>query len=147
MIAFRTLSGGAVARPLLDVYLDEARTIAQIALLDTGAGGIRLSAAIARAAGIVLPDEPDKKDVIAGGVRSHVFSVEHRLHVEVGGEVVSWTVDVAFCDPWPHPFGLLGLAGFFDAFDVRIQGRDGRFELTRRWGEVAPTTVPSELPE
>lgn len=40
-----------------------------------------------------------------------------------------WVAPVSFCDPWPDPFGLLGLVGFFDAFDVTLQAARQRFAL------------------
>ncbi|HWT94183.1 MAG TPA: hypothetical protein VN238_14350 [Solirubrobacteraceae bacterium] len=135
MIAFRSVPAGRdakVALPLLDVYVDRAMTIPQTSLLDTGARGVRLSAEIARAVGVELPAEPNAPDVIVGGVRSQVHLVSHRLSVELDGRPVTWDAEVAFCAPWPHPFGLLGMTGFFDAFDLVLQGRDERFALTPR---------------
>jgi hypothetical protein len=135
VIAFRRVPVGTadvLLRPLLDVYVDAQGTVPQTCLLDTGAAGVRLSAEIARAAGTALPEAPNAPDLIAGGVRSQTYRVQHRLSVELDGAAVSWTAPVSFCDPWPHPFGLLGLAGFFDVFDVLLQGLDRRFDLTRR---------------
>ena len=119
-------------RPLLDVYLDPERVVPQTCQLDTGAAGVRMSAELARAVGVALPDTPNEPDLIVGAVRSQVFRVRRRLSVELDGVPVAWTAPVSFCDPWPHPFGLLGLAGFFDAFDVLVQGREQEFELTAR---------------
>lgn len=135
MIAFRTVPasrGASVALPLLDVYVDRAMTVPQTCLLDTGARGIRLSAEIARAVGVALPGEPNAPDVIVGGVRSQVHLTSHPLAIELDGRPVGWDAQVAFCTPWPHPFGLLGMTGFFDAFDLVLQGRDRRFALTPR---------------
>lgn len=135
MIAFRRIpigSSGSAYRPLLDVYLDVTPPIPQTCLIDTGAGGIRLSAALGRAAGIALPDDPTGPDVIAGAVRSQVFSLSHRLTLQLDDGVVSWDAIVSFCDPWPHPFGLLGHSGFLDVFDVLMQARYRRFTLTAR---------------
>lgn len=134
MTDFRPVPGlpGSPARPLLDVYLDEAATIPQTCLLDSGAGGVRLSAELARALGVPLSGAPNAPDIVAGAVRSQVYDVRHRLTVEVLGEQIAWTAKVSFCDPWPHPFGLLGLVGFFDVFDVLFQGRDRRFDLVAR---------------
>lgn len=134
MIAFRPTPGvaGGRRRPLLDVYLDPGLVVPQTCLLDTGAAGVRLSAELARAVGVALPDAPNEPDLVVGAVRSQVFQVERRLTVQLDGTPVAWNASVSFCDPWPHPFGLLGLAGFFDTFDVLIQGRDHRFGLTAR---------------
>jgi hypothetical protein len=135
VIAFRSVpagDGGAIRRPLLDVYLDAGRTIPQTCLLDTGARGVRLSAGLARAAGVRLTDEPNARDLLVGGVRSQVYETQHHLTVELEGRPVTWAARVSCCDPWPHPFGLLGLDGFFDRFDVLLQAREGRFSLTFR---------------
>jgi hypothetical protein len=37
---------------------------------------------------------------------------------------------VWFCEPWTAAFGLLGLTGFFDHFEVVIASYEERFELT-----------------
>jgi hypothetical protein len=39
---------------------------------------------------------------------------------------------VWFCEPWTPAFGLLGLTGFFDRFDLLISADDERFELLPR---------------
>lgn len=123
---------GTVRRPLLDVYLDAARLVPQTCLVDTGAAAIRLSAELARAAGVALPPEPNRPDIVVGAVRSQVVASTVELALELGEGTVTWTTEATFCDPWPHPFGLLGLRGFFDAFDVDFRGRDEAFSLTVR---------------
>lgn len=134
MIAFRRAPGLATGLewPLLDVYLDPGELVPQTCLVDSGAAGIRLSADLAVGAGVALPAEPNGPDVIAGGVRSQTYRMRIPLAVALGEELARWTAPVTFCQPWPHPFGLLGLDGFFDAFDVLLQGRDQRFACTAR---------------
>lgn len=133
MIAFRRLPGvPGPPRPLLDVHLGSVTGMPQTCLLDTGAAGVRLSAALAIAAGVRVGFAPNAGDVVVGGVRSQVHRARQRLVVVQGGEVLAWETDVSFCHPWPHPFGLLGLAGFFDRFDVLLRARDERFELRVR---------------
>jgi hypothetical protein len=135
VIPFRDVpvgAAGSIRRPLLDVYLDPAHLIPQTCLVDPGAAGIRLSADLARAAGVALPGQPNRPDVIVGATRSRVYSAETELALLLPDGPVTWTAEVACCDPWPHPFGLLGLRGFFDAFDVVIRGRDEAFSLTPR---------------
>jgi hypothetical protein len=129
VIPFRRIAGG-LPRPLLDVYLDESLAIPQTCLIDTGAAGVRLSAELARAMGIALPEEPNGGDVVAGGVRSQAFGVDHELRLELEGQVLAWRAPVTFCDPWPHPFGLLGLDGFLDRFDLTLRGADLTFEIS-----------------
>lgn len=135
MIAFRDVpvgAAGSIGRPLLDVYLDAEHRIPQTCLVDTGTAGIRLSADLVRAAGVALPAQPNRPDVIVGATRSQVYAAETELTLLLPDGPVGWTAEVACCDPWPHPFGLLGLRGFFDAFDVVIRGRDETFSLTPR---------------
>jgi hypothetical protein len=131
VIAFRPTLGASERLPLLDVFLTADCAIAHTCLLDTGAVGVRLSADFAYASDIPLPREPNAPDVIAGATRSQVYAVEHPLFIEVDGAPLSWTARVSFCDPWPHPFGLLGRNGFFDVFDVLVQGHAKRFEVRR----------------
>lgn len=135
MIDFRivpTGASGSIARPLLDVHLGAALGLPQTCLIDTGAAGIRLSAELARAGGISLPDATTGSDLVIGGVRSQRFERTQQLTVPLPSGPVTWRPVVAFCDPWPHSFGLLGLRGFFDRFDVLIQGADARFAVTPR---------------
>lgn len=135
MIAFRDVpvgASGGIRRPLLDVYLDSEHRIPQTCLVDTGAAGVRLSADLGRAAGVALPDRPNRQDVVVGAVRSQVYGVEASLALLLDEGAVTWIAEVAFCEPWPHPFGLLGLRGFFDVFDVVIRGRDEVFSVSRR---------------
>ncbi len=42
----------------------------------------------------------------------------------------AWTASVWFCDPWTPAFGLLGLTGFFEHFEVTIAAYHERIELT-----------------
>lgn len=134
MIAFRRAPGlaGGAEWPLLDVYLDPEALVPQTCIVDSGAAGIRLSADLAAGAGVGLPAEPNGPDAIAGGVRSQTYRARVPLTVALGDDLVRWTAPVAFCRPWPHPFGLLGHEGFFDAFDVLLIGRDRRFACTAR---------------
>lgn len=118
-------------RPILDVYFADDLVMPYPCLVDSGALAIRLSAPLARTEGIRLPSEPTSRDVIAGDVRSHSYEMRLPLTIELDGEPVTWIAPVTFCDPWPHPFGLLGQRGFFDAFDVLFQGRRKTFALTR----------------
>ena len=42
----------------------------------------------------------------------------------------AWTAPVWFCEPWLPAFGLLGLTGFFDHFEVTIASYEEWIELT-----------------
>ena len=102
-----------------------------VCLLDTGSAGIRMSAELARAAGIPLPDTPSGPDIVVGGGRSQVFETLQTLALRADGHTHRWDAPVSFCDPWPHPFGLLGHLGFFDTFDVIFEGARSRFSIQR----------------
>jgi len=133
LIAYRRTPGfpNGELRPLVDVHLTDDLTVVHICLADTGANGNRLSAALAGPYGVALPRDPTGPDLISGGVRSQTYEARVPFTIEVDDEPVTWVAPVTFCDPWPHPFGLLGQRGFFDAFDVLFQGRDKTFTLTR----------------
>lgn len=135
MIGFRSVpvgAGDSIDRPLLDVHLGPRPGLPQTCLLDTGAGAIRMSADLARAAGVDLPAVPTGPDLIVGGIRSQRFTVDLQLTVLLPAGPTTWRTEVSFCHPWPHPFGLLGLRGFFDRFDVLLQGAERRFSVTLR---------------
>lgn len=119
-------------RPLLDVTLSDDPGSSELCLIDSGALEVRLSRDRALTEGLALPTDPNGPDIFTGGVRSQVYRTRHRLRVNIGTEVVAWTTGVCFCDPWPHPVGLLGQRGFFDAFDVQFFGRDRQFRCTSR---------------
>ena len=57
-------------------------------------------------------------------------TAEVSLRVGSEAERYEWIAPVWFCDPWKPAFGLLGLTGFFDQFDVRIVSYGEWFELT-----------------
>ena len=40
-----------------------------------------------------------------------------------------WTAPVWFCEPWIPSFGLLGLTGFFDHFEITIASYEEWLEL------------------
>lgn len=53
------------------------------------------------------------------------------MRVADADEGYEWTAAVWFCEPWTPAFGLLGLTGFFDHFEVTIAAYD-------EWIELAP---------
>jgi hypothetical protein len=130
-VRYRTIPIGLSDRalPLLDVIFGAEGAIPYTCLIDSGAGGVRASAPFARAIGVSLPPEPDAPDVIVGGARSQVYRAQQELTIIVDGTRHLWTAEVSFCDPWPHPFGLLGHSGFLDRFDVTLRGRSLEFDV------------------
>ena len=41
----------------------------------------------------------------------------------------SWEAEVAFCDPWPYGWGLLGQLAFFRFFTVTFRASELTFEV------------------
>ena len=54
---------------------------------------------------------------------------EVSLLVADGDDAHAWIAPVWFCEPWTPAFGLLGLTGFFDQFEVTIASYEERIEL------------------
>ena len=52
------------------------------------------------------------------------------LRVADADDAYEWTAPVWFCEPWTAAFGLLGLTGFFDHFEVTTASYEERIELT-----------------
>lgn len=122
---------GRASRPVLDVVVAGVGHAPQACLIDTGALAVRMSAEIADAFGIDLgEDEPMRIRVGGGTVEAREANVP--LTITVDGEAITWEAAVWFCEPWTPAFGLLGLVGFLDRFDLEISGFDGTFSLTSR---------------
>ncbi len=133
MIPYATITAGdgtAVLRPLVDVLIGPVG-IPHTCLIDSGAIGIRMSRDLALGAGLVLATEPNAGDIQIAGIRSQVYAATVDLRLRVDGAELDWRAEVAFCDPWPHPFGLLGTRGFFDALAVSFQPRPLGFAIRR----------------
>jgi hypothetical protein len=52
------------------------------------------------------------------------------LRVADAKQSYEWRAPVWFCEPWTPGFGLLGLTGFFDHFEVTIASYEERIDLT-----------------
>jgi hypothetical protein len=115
---FAELSGEhlALPRPVIPIQLENASLPC---LVDTGAIGNRFGASLADAAGIELADAP-AETIVVGGV--HATARHARARIGVAG--TSYDAPVAFCDPWPFGFGLLGQEGFLRFFRVTLCARD-----------------------
>lgn len=96
-------------------------------LLDSGA--IRLGAHVAEIGGVDLAGAPEM-DLAVGGARVSARMAEVSLQIADAEGSYAWTAPVWFCEPWTPAFGLLGLTGFFDQFDVLISSCEERIELT-----------------
>lgn len=116
-------------RPIVDVVVEGLDIAPQACLLDSGATAIRLGAYVAELCGVDLSDAPQKQ-VAVGGALITARMAEVALRVADAEEAYEWTAPVWFCEPWLPAFGLLGLTGFFDHFEVTIAAYDERIDLT-----------------
>lgn len=131
--SFRELPGpthGTVRpRPIVDVVVEGLDIAPQACLLDSGATAVRLGAYVAELCGVDVADAPTTQ-LAVGGALVTARMAEVSLLVTDGNDSHEWTAPVWFCDPWTPAFGLLGLTGFFDHFEVTIASYEGRIELT-----------------
>lgn len=130
---FRELPGpgqdGVRARPIVDVVVEGLEIAPQACLLDSGATAIRFGAHVAEICGVDLSEAPPKQLAVGGAVvRARMAEVD--LFVKDARDSYGWNAPVWFCDPWVPAFGLLGLTGFFDHFEVTIASFEEWIELT-----------------
>jgi hypothetical protein len=101
--SFRALPVGHYTvrpRPIVDVVVGGFRHCPPSVLLDGGATTVRFGGHVAELCGLDLSGAP-----------------------------TAWSAPVWFCEPWMPAFGLLGLTGFFDQFEVTIASYEERIEL------------------
>jgi hypothetical protein len=117
------------ARPIVDVVVEGLDIAPHACLLDSGATAVRFGVYVAELCGVDLSDAPETRLAVGGAVvRARMAEVS--LHIGEHSDTYTWTAPVWFCDPWAPSFGLLGLTGFFDQFEVTIASYDEWFELT-----------------
>ena len=123
--------GGASVRPrpIIDVVVEGLEIAPQACLLDSGASAVRMGGYVAELIGLDLEDAPRTKIALGGAVTVGSLA-EVTLAVSDGDGDHRWTAPVWFCEPWLPAFGLLGLTGFFDHFEVTIAAYEERIELT-----------------
>lgn len=117
------------ARPIVDVVVEGLDLAPQACLLDSGATAVRFGAHVASICGVDLSEAPQTRLAVGGAVVSALMA-EVNLLVADESASYAWTAPVWFCDPWVPAFGLLGLTGFFDHFQVTIAAYDDWIELT-----------------
>ena len=126
--AFERLPGAGldVARPALEIVIPgPQQTMTALGLLDTGSVHNRFARCVADFVGLDLAAiEPER--IAVGGVITDARTVTCPLQL---GEF-AWEAPVAFCDPWPFDFQILGQLGFFRWFRVVIDAADETFEVT-----------------
>lgn len=125
-------------RPIVDVVVEGLDIAPQACLLDSGATAIRLGGHIAELCGVDLSDAPETR-LAVGGALVRALMAEVSLQVADKRETYAWVAPVWFCEPWVPSFGLLGLAGFFDQFEVTIAAYAEWFELTPVMAELQRT--------
>jgi hypothetical protein len=116
-------------RPIVDVVVEGLEIAPQACLLDSGATAVRFGAHVAELCGVDLSASPTKK-IAVGGALVTARLAEVSLWVADQDDFYQWSAPVWFCEPWTPAFGLLGLTGFFDQFEVTIASYEERIELT-----------------
>ncbi len=116
-------------RPIIDVVVEGLDVAPQACLLDSGATAIRLGAHVAELCGVDLTAAPSKQ-LGVGGALVTARMAEVGLLLADEDESYEWGAPVWFCEPWRPAFGLLGLTGFFDHFEVTIASYEERIGLT-----------------
>ena len=131
--AFRTVpdpgSASVRPRPIVDVVVEGLDIAPQACLLDSGATAVRFGVEVADVCAVDLSAAP-QAPVAVGGSRVTARMAEVSLRIADARESYEWSAPVWFCEPWTPAFGLLGLTGFFDHFEVTIASYEERIELT-----------------
>lgn len=115
-------------RPIVDVVVEGLEIAPQACLLDSGATAIRFGVHVAELCGVDLSDAP-QATLAVGGALVTAKMAEVNLRIADDKHAHEWTAPAWFCDPWTPSFGLLGLTGFFDHFDVIIGAYEERIDL------------------
>ena len=130
--AFRAIpdpaSGSVRPRPIIDVIVEGLEIAPQACLIDSGATAVRLGAHVAELFGIDL-EGAEERQLAVGGQLVTARMAPVTLRIGDGTDHYTWEAPVWFCEPWTPAFGLLGLTGFFDHFDVTISSYGERIEL------------------
>ena len=125
--AFERLPGTGVdvARAALEVVVaGPGQSLNALSLMDTGSLHNRFGSWVADLAGIDLATAALDRIGVGGTVtQARTVTCELRL-----GDV-TWEAPVAFCDPWPFDFQVLGQLGFLRWFRVVIDAADETFEV------------------
>jgi hypothetical protein len=116
-------------RPIVDVVVEGLDIAPQACLLDSGATAVRFGIDVAEVCGVDLRAAPTTR-LAVGGARVSARMAEVSLQIADARESYGWSAPVWFCEPWTAAFGLLGLTGFFDRFEVTIASYEERIELT-----------------
>jgi hypothetical protein len=122
-------SGNSIRpRPIVDVVVEGLELAPQACLLDSGASAVRMGSHVAELIGCDLTDAPQSR-IAVGGTLVTGCSTEVALEVSDGNANHQWIAPVWFCEPWHPAFGLLGLTGFFDQFEITVAAYEEWVEL------------------
>jgi hypothetical protein len=116
------------ARPIVDVVVEGLDIAPQGCLLDSGASAIRFGSHVAELCGVNTRGARESRIAVGGALVTGRMA-EVSLLVAGDDEAYEWSAPVWFCEPWTPGFGLLGLTGFFDHFEVTIAAYEEWFEL------------------
>jgi hypothetical protein len=118
-----------VYRPVIPVMLKhKGSEITFDALVDSGADECTFPGWVAKALGL---DVYAGQERIFSGIGGSVLSYSHPMTLRVKDATLS--TEVFFSHQWDDmPFGLLGQAGFFAHFDVKLSYRQKYVELVSR---------------
>lgn len=117
-------AGGALARPVVPVQVEDLEEAPQLCLVDTGSTANRFGLWLAEATGVQLEGAPEN-ELYIGGVRTTAKHARCDLTIAQ----VRYDAPVSFCDPWPFAFNLLGQEGFLRFFRVELCAAEGWLEI------------------
>jgi hypothetical protein len=122
-------SGSSIRpRPIIDVVVEGLELAPQACLLDSGATAVRMGSHVAELVALDLTDAPQTR-IAVGGALVEARCAEVALEISDGNSSHQWAAWVWFCEPWRPAFGLLGLTGFFDQFEVTVAAYEEWVEL------------------
>jgi hypothetical protein len=124
-VPFKELPGSdePFLRPVVDVAI-AGQALRFGCLVDSGALHNRFAGWIASAVGVDV-SEGERSRIAVGGVVIDALTVP--LELELGG--ARWFAPVAFCEPWPFGFQLLGQEGFLRFFRVLLAAGEHWLEV------------------
>jgi hypothetical protein len=122
------LPNGQGPLPVVGLDLLHAPGLRVPALIDSGAAGVRLDADLASLVGVDISEFKPWSLAIGGHGRLLAYDVPD---VRLGIGRAAWTATVTFVSPWPFAHAVLGTAGFFDSWTVRLDRRRDQVALTR----------------
>lgn len=125
-ISFRSLVPAEVPRPVVDVQLEGLPEFPLPCLIDPGSLNNRFGMWVAREAGIDLTSAP----IATAGVGGTTVTSRTAIVTFSLGRW-TWEAPVAFCDPWPWDFNLLGQEGFLRWFVVTLDAAQQRLTIRK----------------